>query len=447
MKDWNRLREEPGSIGDWARAALQEEHWPEPPPEVEDAIWASLSLALPLPLPLSTPGSCGNAGAAGGTNAAPSVASSAQLSGPGPAASGISGTTSAAASGSGTTSAAAGSSAIANAGAGSSAVAGASVGPAAIAGAGAGSSAVAGASVGPTAIAGAGAGSSAVAGASVGPAAMAGAGLSGTSAGIKLGSVLLKLAALSGTSKALAVSTVALGTGIGAWGLLESSPHPSSLAGGASVVVSGATARGSSAEGSKPLGSNRNRAPTGNASVASADALNGSANGAQQPPLPTPPRMPQRAKSQTSGEPLDSIAIEASPAPENPRRLATARRAGDAQWLPARQLRSATESEPTVVPRAGLIEESSLLSQARAALRRGDFAETTRQLDAHRVRFAAGRLSQERQALRIELLWNSGSQRAARRLLRVYAEQYPGSPHASRLKALVDLPPSMPISR
>ncbi|HOU90226.1 MAG TPA: hypothetical protein PLU22_04230 [Polyangiaceae bacterium] len=82
MTHLKRLDEEPGARGERAREVLSDERWAEPPPRVEDEIWASLRLALPIaPLPGAPATSDGGAlGGAGGSassaaGAAPAAAS------------------------------------------------------------------------------------------------------------------------------------------------------------------------------------------------------------------------------------------------------------------------------------------------------------------------------------------------------------------------------------
>ena len=94
-------------------------------------------------------------------------------------------------------------------------------------------------------------------------------------------------------------------------------------------------------------------------------------------------------------------------------------------------------SETTTAESSRLLEESALITAARASLRQGALGVAARQLEEHRRRFPSGRLAQERQALHIELLWRSGQTAAAQAELTTYARAYPGSPHTSRLLQLV----------
>jgi hypothetical protein len=77
MTQLKRLSEEPGARGDWARDVLEQEHWPEPPPDTQKTVWRHLALTLPLggPMPHVGPGGIDGltdavAGASGSTTEA-----------------------------------------------------------------------------------------------------------------------------------------------------------------------------------------------------------------------------------------------------------------------------------------------------------------------------------------------------------------------------------------
>ncbi len=158
---------------------------------------------------------------------------------------------------------------------------------------------------------------------------------------------------------------------------------------------------------------------------------------ASRPPAPLPSEVAvapvaarEHATRSRSGEPAplgDAVAAEPPRAEPLPVGVAAL---PDAPAEPAPPAVGATDTR--------LSEESALLTGARAALREGSLAAATRHLDAHRRRFPSGRLVQEREALRIEVLHQSGHAAAAAQRLEDYARRYPGSPHAARLEQLVD---------
>lgn len=82
-----------------------------------------------------------------------------------------------------------------------------------------------------------------------------------------------------------------------------------------------------------------------------------------------------------------------------------------------------------------LKEEAALLRQARAELRAGALQRALGLLDESQRRFAAPELSQEREALLIELLARSGQTAAAAARARTFLASFPESPHADRLRA------------
>jgi len=93
----------------------------------------------------------------------------------------------------------------------------------------------------------------------------------------------------------------------------------------------------------------------------------------------------------------------------------------------------APSREPVKRPDA-LAEESSLLADARAALRRGDTNTAEVGLRRLRTRFPTGALRQERQVLSIELLNARGEILQAQAEARRFLAAYPTSPHGEKLR-------------
>lgn len=85
-----------------------------------------------------------------------------------------------------------------------------------------------------------------------------------------------------------------------------------------------------------------------------------------------------------------------------------------------------------------LAAESELLRTARAQLRSGDLDGAERTLHAQRKRFPSGGLVQERDVLQIELLRARGDEATARKLANQFLHAHPESPHATRLRSLVE---------
>ena len=85
-----------------------------------------------------------------------------------------------------------------------------------------------------------------------------------------------------------------------------------------------------------------------------------------------------------------------------------------------------------------LKEEASLLRRARSELRAGALAAAFATLEASRHRFTAPELSQEREALAIELLYRSGERAAAAARAREFLARFPESPHGAAIRAFAD---------
>ena len=85
-------------------------------------------------------------------------------------------------------------------------------------------------------------------------------------------------------------------------------------------------------------------------------------------------------------------------------------------------------------------EESRLVATAREALRSGAPPQALALLEQARVRFPAGILLQERDALMIEALVRAGQRAAAAERGRAFAQAYPGSPYTARIQSILAAP-------
>lgn len=84
-----------------------------------------------------------------------------------------------------------------------------------------------------------------------------------------------------------------------------------------------------------------------------------------------------------------------------------------------------------------LARESTLLTEARAALRGGDVLTAQRTLDLMLREFPRGVLAQEREVLAIDLLLASGKRAEAQASAARFVERHPESPHSARLERLL----------
>lgn len=91
--------------------------------------------------------------------------------------------------------------------------------------------------------------------------------------------------------------------------------------------------------------------------------------------------------------------------------------------------------ETSPAPSVDLAGELALLTQANAAIKRGDVAQASQLLDGYDQRFPSGRLAEERSAAGILVLCATGRTESARVEARRFLERWPRSPLVSRIKA------------
>jgi hypothetical protein len=83
-------------------------------------------------------------------------------------------------------------------------------------------------------------------------------------------------------------------------------------------------------------------------------------------------------------------------------------------------------------------EEIASFDRARAALDSGDPDRTLALVDAYEKRFPAGTFVQEAEVLRVQALARKGDTAGARRVGQRFLAAHPTSPHASRIRAILD---------
>lgn len=142
------------------------------------------------------------------------------------------------------------------------------------------------------------------------------------------------------------------------------------------------------------------------------------ARGAAQQPIAAPER--ERAH-----EPEPSVeAVVEAPAAEPPS-------APEARRTPDRAPRAPERSK-------SIAREIAQLDAARDRLHRGEARAALALLEAYRSEHPSGVLQQEAALLRIEALVRTGERDAVRQLARRFLRDHPGSPHAQRIRALLD---------
>jgi len=167
---------------------------------------------------------------------------------------------------------------------------------------------------------------------------------------------------------------------------------------------------------------------------------------APKPPLPT--RSP--AGAPPVAELLPQGAADNGPSPQfappssegtKPRTPHGARKAGRPSAAPAPPVSDADVlgGEPNQEARRAsrLAEESAAVVAIRRTLLSGEPTEALRMLDRARVQFPDGVLGQEREALSVRALVESGQKVAARKRGEAFLRAFPRSPHAAELRALL----------
>jgi len=148
-------------------------------------------------------------------------------------------------------------------------------------------------------------------------------------------------------------------------------------------------------------------------------------------PAATPAEPPAIAPPPSTGEtpPWES------PPPADPQRGAAP---GPRRPTRVRPHTRAAAAPPAAAPSpaARLGEETTLIRDARQALRGGDAARALHLLEACRRQFPAGVLQQERERLTIEALVKAGRSAEASTRAAQFLRRYPDSPHAGDIRAL-----------
>jgi hypothetical protein len=133
-------------------------------------------------------------------------------------------------------------------------------------------------------------------------------------------------------------------------------------------------------------------------------------------PAPAPPAHPEQAEG------------EARSAPKGPSAHPD-RAEGDARSAP----QAPTPAPPTPKPR---LTELELIERARVALHAGDHRAALRTTEMHARVYAAGVLSEEREAIAIEALIELGAIESARERLAAFGRRFPSSGYRQRLREL-----------
>jgi hypothetical protein len=99
-----------------------------------------------------------------------------------------------------------------------------------------------------------------------------------------------------------------------------------------------------------------------------------------------------------------------------------------------------TKAAPRALTGDALAEESALITEARADLKRGDARAALAALKRLKQKSPNGVLSQEREVLTIQALAKTGESTQAAKRARAFIERYPNSPHTPTLRSIAEPP-------
>ena len=111
----------------------------------------------------------------------------------------------------------------------------------------------------------------------------------------------------------------------------------------------------------------------------------------------------------------------------------------DLQTVPPVAAPAAPRAQGSVAaPTGSLSEEIESFERARASLERGDVDRAIGLIDAYEKRYPAGVFAQEAEVLRVKALTAKGDVAGARRAGERFLSANPASPHAPRVRAILD---------
>lgn len=145
---------------------------------------------------------------------------------------------------------------------------------------------------------------------------------------------------------------------------------------------------------------------------------------------------PAGSASATRGGPVVAAATASIPTVASPSVATASAAAGAPEPTPPRREELPGSAAVEASSRASLLrEERRAILTARSRLRAGDAAGALQLLERARQRYPRGALVQEREALTIQALEESGETDAARARGREFLRTYPRSPHAADVRA------------
>ncbi|MBM4778221.1 MAG: hypothetical protein GQE15_11020 [Archangiaceae bacterium] len=105
---------------------------------------------------------------------------------------------------------------------------------------------------------------------------------------------------------------------------------------------------------------------------------------------------------------------------------------------PVPEVRPSVKAPPKKVAAVDTLgRERVLLDLARSALSSGDVAKALAAVQSHETQFPAGQLTEEREALAVQILWTAGRRDEATRRLHAFSLQFADSPLRPSLDAMM----------
>ncbi len=240
------------------------------------------------------------------------------------------------------------------------------------------------------------------------------------------------------TASGMALKWLALGALGGAlvtatWMSGQGREAPPSLADQPAVMVAPAevgSAPATTPPAPAPSASELESAASGSATGAAARAPGGAA-GTENAAAPA-------RKSRSRAEPRATAATAHRHSERRPR----ARRAGgDAAPRVESAVSAAPHDRPPSRALSTLEREVALLDAVRSALTVSDYAGALRLIAQYRREFERGELARDADVFEVEAFAGQGERARAARAARMFLRLYPRDPHATRLRALAELPP------
>jgi hypothetical protein len=160
------------------------------------------------------------------------------------------------------------------------------------------------------------------------------------------------------------------------------------------------------------------------------------------PPPPAPATIATAPVATAATAPRTTTATGATTAePSNPPAPAAEPRTLSPDDLPPAPAPAPAPATAAATPPSGessLSGEIAAFDRARAAFDAGDSDRTLALVDAYEKRFPAGTFVQEAEVLRVQALSRKGDTAGARRAAQRFLAAHPTSPHAARIRAILD---------